>query len=236
MVDSEDVMCWTCSDVCKWLCEEGLECYQDLFCEIHQLDGKGLLLLCENDLRRPPMEIRVLGDIKRIVIALNNLKRRNCDAVMELSGVDTSSSMEISSMSCNSRNSHHLDRPIRTQEVPRNRRKQRIDSDSSMASDCAEADRLYTSRMSSHLKPEYLKCILSYFYMFLVFLLTSFVMVIVHDRVPDMEKYPPLPDLVLDNLPVIPWAFEMCELTASLLFVILAITMFFHKHRYVLIN
>jgi uncharacterized BrkB/YihY/UPF0761 family membrane protein len=85
--------------------------------------------------------------------------------------------------------------------------------------------------MSHHLEPEYLKCILSYIYMFLVFLLSSFVMVIVHDRVPAMEKYPPLPDLVLDNLPVIPWAFAMCELTASTLFVIFAVTMFFHKHR-----
>lgn len=67
--------------------------------------------------------------------------------------------------------------------------------------------------------------------MFFVFMLTAFVMVIVHDRVPDMDRYPPLPDMVLDNLPYIPWAFEMCEATAILLMFAMGCVLFFHKHR-----
>ena len=43
------------------------------------------------------------------------------------------------------------------------------------------------------------------------------VMTFVHDRVPDMEKYPPLPDLVLDHIPMIPWAFEASEVFISVL-------------------
>lgn len=69
--------------------------------------------------------------------------------------------------------------------------------------------------------------------MFLVTWVTAVVMVIVHDKVPDMKKYPPLPDLFLDNVPHIPWAFDMCEITGSFLMAIWLVVLFFHKHRYV---
>ena len=55
------------------------------------------------------------------------------------------------------------------------------------------------------LKPERWKTILAFSYVLLVSWVTAFVMVIVHDRVPDMDKYPPLPDIILDNVPHIPW-------------------------------
>jgi len=85
--------------------------------------------------------------------------------------------------------------------------------------------------VSRRLYPDLVKLFVSYIYMFFVFMLTAFVMVIVHDRVPDMDRYPPLPDIVLDNLPYIPWAFEMCEATAIFLMFVMSIVFFFHKHR-----
>ncbi|KAH8365856.1 hypothetical protein KR093_006486, partial [Drosophila rubida] len=84
--------------------------------------------------------------------------------------------------------------------------------------------------------PEYFKTAVSLGYSFVVTWITSFVMVIVHERVPDMKRYPPLPDIFLDNVPHIPWAFNMCEITGSLLFTVWLIVLTFHKYRMVLLR
>ena len=85
---------------------------------------------------------------------------------------------------------------------------------------------------ASKLRPEIWKALISLGYLFVVTWITAFVMVIVHDRVPDMKKYPPLPDIFLDNVPHIPWAFHMCEVTGTILLFIWLIVLMFHKHRY----
>lgn len=47
----------------------------------------------------------------------------------------------------------------------------------------------------------------------------------------DMKLYPPLPDLVLDNLPLIPWAFELCEMIGVSMAMIWFTVLVFHKER-----
>ena len=87
--------------------------------------------------------------------------------------------------------------------------------------------------MATHLEPEIWKTLLSISYFIAVTMITSLVMVVVHDRVPDMKKYPPLPDIFLDNVPLIPWAFEMCEVTGCILSFSWILVLVFHKHRFV---
>ncbi|XP_078730726.1 sphingomyelin synthase-related protein 1 isoform X2 [Lampetra fluviatilis] len=86
------------------------------------------------------------------------------------------------------------------------------------------------------LDPEYWKTLVSLVYVVLVFGATAFVMVIVHDRVPDMETYPPLPDIFLDNVPRIPWAFAMTEVCGLILTTIWSSVLVFHKHRSILLR
>lgn len=86
------------------------------------------------------------------------------------------------------------------------------------------------------LKPERWKAVLAFLYVLMVSWLTAFVMVIVHDRVPDMETYPPLPDILLDNIPHIPWAFEMCEVSGMTLLVVWLLVVIFHRHRFILLR
>jgi len=72
-------------------------------------------------------------------------------------------------------------------------------------------------------------------YFVLVTFITAFTMTLVHNRVPDQRAFPPLPDIFLDNIPLIPWAFQLCEWIALSLSIIFCGVLLFHKHRIVVL-
>ncbi|CAD5116805.1 DgyrCDS5652 [Dimorphilus gyrociliatus] len=193
------VVDWTCDQVSSWLQQTGFGCYTELFTVTHKIDGKALLTLTENDLRQAPLAIKILGDIKKLMINISNLRSKNRNGLQTL-GLDNHSRKYYHSLST------------------------------------TELLEVETKHISSQLLPEYFKLIVSYFYMSISFMITAFVMVIVHDRVPDMKKYPPLPDIVLDNLPYIPWAFDLCEFCGAFLMFLLVLILFFHKHRFIIMR
>jgi hypothetical protein len=183
---------WNCENVRQWLVSEGFPQYAKTFCDTHKIDGQVLLSLTENDLKQPPLQLSVLGDIKRLMFHIGALR----------SSIRSSENQQSNS----------------NEEEP-------------FTGTCDFITRKVNIHRSRYLDSEIWKTILSFIYVFSVFLITAFVMVIVHERVPDVEKHPPLPDIFLDNVPFIPWAFHATELIGMSLGTIWFAILFFHKHR-----
>lgn len=208
--NKKDVLRWTCKDVGIWLKKSGFERYTELLTIRHKIDGKALLLLTENDLRLPPMEIEILGDLKRLWFVISQFQKQN----------------QLLSSQCNGFikkvNYDEVDSPPQIYQKREFGNEEEINY------------RVIASSISS--VSETWRTCLSVLYAFMVFYLTAFLMTVVHDRVPDMKKYPPLPDIILDNVPLIPWAFKMCEFTGIVLGSVWVTVLFLHKHRMILLR
>lgn len=86
-MSSKSVMEWTTDDVRAWLIKNDQTEYADLFC-MHEIDGKALLTLKEEDLKSDIMNIPKLGAIKRLYIMIKQLQRDNISALFDLGYVD----------------------------------------------------------------------------------------------------------------------------------------------------
>ncbi|KAM9462565.1 sphingomyelin synthase-related protein 1 [Clarias gariepinus] len=217
-----NVRSWTVKQVGRWLRDEGFGDYVELLCNKHRLDGTSLLTLTEFDLRSPPLELKVLGDIKRLMLCVRKLQKQNADVLEELGfAQDTHSPQGGAGVEwlCNGDSVRDRD----------------------SVSDVLGGEQFsYTNgkqkQQNRRLDPEYWKTVLSSVYVTLVFGFTSFVMVIVHERVPDMRTYPPLPDIFLDSVPRIPWAFAMAEACGVILCSVWLLVLLLHKHRSILVR
>ncbi|KAL1139866.1 hypothetical protein AAG570_006843 [Ranatra chinensis] len=65
------------------------------------------------------------------------------------------------------------------------------------------------------------------------FILTTASLAMVHEKVPDRTKYPPLPDVFLDNIPTVPWALDISEIIIMISTNVCLLVIIFHKHRFI---
>ncbi|UYV82970.1 SAMD8 [Cordylochernes scorpioides] len=215
----DNVENWTVGEVGEWLQKKGFEEYISVFTEEHKIDGQSLLILNESDLKL--MEITKLGDIKRLIIAIHKLQQLNLQVFSRLAS-PTETNLSLCQLN------HNL-----------NRKKQLNGSEASdhqMGSECSGEDEGTEIHYNIQQNPEIWKTAVGMAYFLAVTWITAIFMVIVHDRVPDMQTYPPLPDIFLDNVPLIPWAFTMCEVTGITLFIMWFTIVFLHKHRFILLR
>ena len=215
MGQSKDVRKWSCEQVGFWLQRKGFTDYADLFRYEHKIDGKALLAINQDDLRNPPLQLKILGDIKRLWLEIDALQQPYNRPISRLP--------------------NGFFKRKNVDEIDSFQRSARYSGSWQIGEDSDLEDRIDSVHPLSDLS-ETGRTLISLLYAFTVFFVTAFVMVFVHDRVPDMKKYPPLPDIVLDNVPLIPWAFKMCEVTALILGVVLGITLFLHKHRIIVVR
>ncbi|XP_026164691.1 sphingomyelin synthase-related protein 1-like [Mastacembelus armatus] len=243
MAPSKDsVAAWSCKQVAQWLHEEGFGEYEELLCTQHRLDGPSLLALTEADLRGPPLGLMVLGDIKRLTLALRHLQRQN-QAQLEELGLRPPDSLPTEpslgpigvEWSCDGadRRFNFGDRLSNGTEL-RLRNGDRPGYSPGVVLCHTHSNGRCRQHLAGRLDPEVWKTVISSIYVFLVFGFTSFVMVIVHERVPDMRTYPPLPDIFLDSVPRIPWAFAMAEACGLILCYMFLLILLLHKHRSIL--
>lgn len=160
--------------------------------------------------------MQVLGDIKRLASDLRLLQQKNHASLVQLG-------LYLVPAGLAGLRSRSLDA---CQDLASD-----LDENDEKLSEASEKIHVPKDGRAIHLPRELWKTVLSMGYLFVVTWITAFVMVIVHDRVPDMKKYPPLPDIFLDNVPHISWAFHMCEVTGSLLMIIWLAVLIMHKHR-----
>lgn len=240
---------WTCDGVGAWLESKDLGDYVQVLCKIHKVDGKVLLSLTEQDLRGPPVNIGILGDVKRLIQSIDDLRNESMESTCSSSfssGADGDNSSDG-----NMKSGPATDRPRcrrssgnRGLSYSRGKRSEKKDKTQTSSSFYERMDSFSpdeTDRIDRERKPilqmsELSRTMISMAYLWSSLLFTSFVMTLAHDRVPDMKTYPPLPDIVLDNIPLIPWAFELCEVCAVVLGSMWLIVLVFHKHRLILIR
>ncbi|XP_072293190.1 sphingomyelin synthase-related protein 1-like [Eucyclogobius newberryi] len=239
----DSVSGWSCRQVAQWLQDEGFGEYVELLCTQHRLDGPCLLALTETDLRCPPLGLTVLGDIKRLALAIRRLQSHNHTQlqVLGLQPVDSlipglSLTPQGGEWSCQGSEHRHNGTDLCKGTEVRQRITDRSRSTSGDTQCHINSNGMCRQHISGRLDPEVWKTIISCVYVFLVFGFTSFVMVIVHERVPDMRTYPPLPDIFLDSVPRIPWAFAMAEACGLILCYMFLLILLLHKHRSILLR
>jgi len=242
MSGDTNVFGWSTEEVRVWLTEVGLERYAKTLCDQHNIDGAALLMLQEEDLRQPPLKLEILGDIKKLSYHLNELRfefhsvdpkvkycltyRSPPSSGYNLSQADSGSPLKRSQSVESTSSNEDIGEGQDQNGAPRLL--------SLVCSSCQVQLRSPKSNIATSLPRERWKTALAFLYGMLVSWLTALVMTVVHDRVPDMNKYPPLPDIILDNVPHIAWAFEMTEITGMTLLVIWILVVLFHKHRFII--
>ncbi|CAF3699076.1 unnamed protein product [Rotaria sordida] len=204
------VISWTTDDVAKWLASLNLSKFIDKFCTENGIDGLTLLLMKEDDLKQSPLSIKRLCDIKKLWYHIRLLQCKHNDFYSNFD--NETAKHNHSSLSP----THLLETNFHNTQCSCHINKEKT--------------------VFKTLKGEKRKTFASFIYALIIGIWTSFIMVVVHNRVPNVQKYPPLPDLFLDNIPRISWAFAVSEFLIVVMGTAFLLILMFHKYWIVILR
>lgn len=105
-------------------------------------------------------------------------------------------------------------------------------SNSSIEIDLIEEQLIANCCYISSIRSDRKKTLVAFLLLLCTILFCSFIITIVDERLPDPKNFPPLPDIILDNIQEIPWAFSVTEKLILIEMTTLIIIIIFHRHRY----
>lgn len=206
---------WSSQQVEEWLIRNQFNDSVDILCQQNQIDGQHLLNLEQS-------EILHLTNNQNLYYQIENLKENSLSKICRSTAMNSiSRPQEQRRLSQTSQSMSLLLEPPTFVESFHDPIEDRPDST------CC----LFVSIRSDKKKT---------FFAFLLALSTvffcSFIITIVDERLPDPKDYPPLPDLILDNIQQIPWAFAVTEKLILLEISVLAIIVLLHRYRMIILR
>ncbi|ODM89755.1 Phosphatidylcholine:ceramide cholinephosphotransferase 2 [Orchesella cincta] len=81
---------------------------------------------------------------------------------------------------------------------------------------------------------EKLKTFVALALLLLSFVIVTFSLAVTHERLPDRNIYKPLPDIILDLIPVQEWALDVSEMTIMTLVGVALSVFMLHSHRWII--
>ncbi|XP_063217281.1 phosphatidylcholine:ceramide cholinephosphotransferase 2-like isoform X2 [Bacillus rossius redtenbacheri] len=83
---------------------------------------------------------------------------------------------------------------------------------------------------------EKFKSFIAFIILVVNFILTTVSLALVHERLPDRDKYGPLPDVVIDNIVPLDWALNVSEILIVVSTNVTVLVILFHKHRFIVMR
>ncbi|XP_071455791.1 phosphatidylcholine:ceramide cholinephosphotransferase 2-like [Hetaerina americana] len=80
------------------------------------------------------------------------------------------------------------------------------------------------------------KTFIAFLFLVVNFILTTASLAVVHERVPDRDKYGPLPDVVLDHVSAVDWGLTVSEVLIVICTNTALLVLVFHRHRFIVMR